>query len=666
MPARLDDVPGGVARVALQHALNGVLVVRAVRERGAVVDFEITYANPAACAALGAGPGELTGQRWEASCRHRGCAEVAALIRRAFETGHPQSGAAQIAPRAGGENAAEISFLRLAAAPLDDETAVVSFLDVTEAEAAREEAANASARLAAALEGSGQGLWDWRPPTGACYYSEGWFRMLGYEPGALPSHVDTFFGLLHPEDRESTMASLQRCLAREREDFSFEARLRTADGGWRWVLSRGRVVERMPSGEAARVLGTHTDIEQLKQVQAKLAEARAAAEAASAAKSRFLAGMSHEIRTPMTAILGYADLLAEGVRSPDEQRAWSETIRRTGRDLLGIVGEILDLSQVEAGAVRVGRERCSPAALVGEVCARFRRRAESKGLRLLSEYVTPLPAEIETDPVRVRQILGNLLSNAIRHTGRGTVRVVASLAREEGADRLRVDVLDTGPGIEPEMAARLFTPYEHGAGGGAGLGLSIARELARLLGGDVSLVRSEPEQGSCFRMEVSAEGARGGLGAGEAREAHERAEAEATAPGPKAVRARVLLAEDTPDTAALIETVLGRLGARVEVAANGAEALEKLNSPANGYDVVLMDMQMPVVDGYEATRRLRRAGSRVPIVALTAHAMPEDRRRCLECGCDDYLSKPIDLDRLGAVVEKWAGKRGEEGRSLEA
>ncbi len=400
--------------------------------------------------------------------------------------------------------------------------------------------------------------------------------------------------------------------------------------------------------------------------QQELQRAKEAAELGSRAKSEFLANMSHEIRTPMTAILGFADVLLErgNLRdAPPERIEALMGIRRNGEYLLGLINDILDLSKIEAGKMTVERISCAPVELAGELVALMSVRAESRNLRLLARCEGPIPETIRTDPTRLRQILVNLLSNAIKFTEQGSVSLILRMDDRAGEPRLAFDVVDTGIGMSPEQAERLFRPFTQADAsttrrfGGTGLGLAISRRLAELLGGDIVLVETRPGAGSRFRLTVRT----GSLEGVPMRTDPQIPTAPAApAPPPEAAEGRgalegctVLLAEDGPDNQRIIRHFLERAGARVIVVENGRVAVDTVADLRGSVDVVLMDMQMPEMDGYEATATLRRRGHRGPIIALTAHAMSTDRQRCIEAGCDEYLTKPVDRKRLVATIRQF-------------
>jgi CheY-like chemotaxis protein len=378
--------------------------------------------------------------------------------------------------------------------------------------------------------------------------------------------------------------------------------------------------------------------------------------------------MSHEIRTPMTAILGFTELLLgdpSRQRLSPEQREAIETIQRNGNYLLGLINDILDLSKMEAGKLEIERTECSPGQVLSEVVALMRVRARAKNLSLELALGGPVPATIRTDPLRLRQILINLVGNALKFTEVGGVRVVARLL-DGPRPRLQVDVIDTGIGIGREQLARLFQPFAQADSsttrqfGGSGLGLTISKRLAEMLHGDLT-VTSVPGQGSTFRVSV-ATGPLEGVAMQDRLVAEGAAAPAARSSGenPVELGGRVLLAEDGPDNQRLIAHILKKAGAEVTVADNGRIAFEQaLEAQQEGrpFDVVLMDMQMPEMDGYTATRALRERGYGGPIVALTAHAMSDDRQKCLDAGCDDFVSKPIHRKTLLELIAGFAAEK---------
>ncbi len=394
----------------------------------------------------------------------------------------------------------------------------------------------------------------------------------------------------------------------------------------------------------------------------------ASAEAANLAKSQFLANMSHEIRTPMTAIIGFSEVLTARIKDPENIDAL-HTIQQNGRFLLEIVNDILDLSKIESGSLAVEQIECSPWEIISDVARLMAVRTAGKDLRLEVEYDGPLPESIQSDPTRLRQILINLTGNAIKFTQSGEVRLAVRLCDAESDNpQLQIEVIDTGIGLTESQIAKLFQPFMQADTsttrkfGGSGLGLTISLKLAEMLGGRIE-VESTFGEGSKFTVNVST-GALDGVRM--CNPAEENAPENPASLAEKTVSeldCNVLLAEDGPDNQRLISYILRKAGAEVAVADNGQIALElALAAEHEGkpFDVILMDMQMPVLDGYGATTRLRAAGYTRPIIALTAHAMSSDRKKCLDSGCDDYTTKPIDQQRLLALVDKYAAQ-GERG-----
>ena len=390
---------------------------------------------------------------------------------------------------------------------------------------------------------------------------------------------------------------------------------------------------------------------------------RITAERASQAKTHFLANMSHEIRTPMTAIRGYTDVLMEDSTIGDDQRESLEIIKRNGDHLLALINGILDLSKVEAGHMQVEREPVDLVQLLVEVARALRVRADEREIELRVEFRGRIPTLVVSDAVRIRQAVINLLGNAIKFTNEGSV--VVRLYYDEARSTARVEVVDTGIGVEPDRIPCLFHQFEQADTstsrqfGGTGLGLAITQRLAALLDGDCTM-ESEVGVGTTVALTFRAPLAENA----EIREVSEEAkqlrrDTPAEAGREQRLEARILLAEDGTDNQRLISMILRKAGAQVEIAENGRIAVDTLSSD-DAFDLVLMDMAMPEMDGYTATRTLREMGFELPIVALTAHAMDGEREKCIEAGCDDYTTKPIDkgvlLGILKTALEKRAGK----------
>jgi PAS domain S-box-containing protein len=469
--------------------------------------------------------------------------------------------------------------------------------------------------------------------------------------------------LVHPDDAAAATEAFARALRGEAAA-PLELRVnRRGDGPNAWLELVS--LTRFGPEEARGVLIVARDLTERRRYEAALREAEAlsrakeAAEFASRAKTEFLANISHEIRTPMATILGLVELIMEDRRirthAPDCV-ADLEMIRRNGAHLVGILEDLLDLSKIEAGKLPLRLAEIAPAALVAEVAASLRARAAAKDLEFAVVYATAVPEAVRTDPVRVRQVLTNLLGNAIKFTDRGSVRLEVAL---ENGTALRFDVTDTGVGLTESELGRLFEPFyragapAEGERGGTGLGLVISRRLAEMLGGSIT-VRSRAGTGSTFTLRLPV----GPLEAASlVQPASSDGEAQPAAHEPVAserlLGRRILLVEDNAANRHVTDLRLQLLGAEVEAVTNGQEALDRAlaaSAAGRAFDTVLMDMQMPVLDGYEATRRLRAAGYRGRILALTAYAMPEDREECLAVGCDAHVSKPIAWDYLIPLI----------------
>ena len=426
---------------------------------------------------------------------------------------------------------------------------------------------------------------------------------------------------------------------------------------------------RKEAEEAKHELGQN--VVALESANKALEEFSQAAGAANRSKSEFLANMSHEIRTPMTAILGFTDVLLgeDGLEDAPPERANAlETIKRNGEYLLKLINDILDLSKIEAGKLEVEQAACAPAQVLADLASLMRVRAQAKDIPLEIEFDGAIPERIRSDPTRLRQVLINLVGNAIKFTETGSVRVVARLVQKLGKPSLlQVDVIDTGIGMTQKQLAKLFQPFTQADSsttrkfGGTGLGLTISRRLAETLGGDIS-VSSTPGVGSTFSVSVETGSLDGVAMLDRPTEAGSWHKPEPRAPAETEARldCRILLAEDGPDNQRLIAFVLKKAGAQVTVAENGQIALDEAlaaRDAGDPFDVILMDMQMPVMDGYDATAKLREAGHTGPIIALTAHAMSTDRDKCLAAGCDDYMAKPIHHKELISLVARHASRQ---------
>ena len=443
---------------------------------------------------------------------------------------------------------------------------------------------------------------------------------------------------------------------------------RAKDGSLYWVDTT-IVPMRDMNGKIDGYFSLRQDITERKQREAASEQEAASERAASAAKSAFLANMSHEIRTPLNAILGYTAVLGNDELRGNERREHLETIRRNGEHLLGVINDVLDISKIEAGQMTVEPVEVLTVDLFSQVISLMQVRADAKGLALELEFETEIPRTIRTAPVRVRQVLLNLIGNAIKFTEVGGVRVIVGLETDEDGSTLRIEVADTGIGMTPEQTARVFQPFAQADSsttrkfGGTGLGLHISRRLSEMLGGEISL-NSHPGAGTSFvvRVPTGTEHSAALTSAADAWEEmvalRHSEEQQARAASTDALTGRrILVAEDGPDNQRLVRHFLEKAGATVEIVENGRLAVERIEaglaSGTDPIDLILMDVQMPEMDGHEATRRIRARGFGGPIVALTAHAMSEERDALLASGCDAFLTTPIVRPLLIETVAGW-------------
>ena len=454
-----------------------------------------------------------------------------------------------------------------------------------------------------------------------------------------------------------------------RKPFEMEYRLRRFDGEYRWILDRG-APRYGPDRSFAGFIGSCVDITDYKRIEGQLSEAKRAAEAANVAKTNFLATMSHEIRTPLGIVLGFSELLAAEPGTPSDRQNWISSIQRNGSLLSSIINSILDLSKIESGKIDFENAETNLRDLVDEISLIMEFQASEKGIRYTFTADDDTPVWIVTDALRLKQILINVIGNAVKFTSQGGVDVRMN-ARLDSRSRRRLvfEIADTGPGLTEEMSRRIFEPFTQADSsttrrfGGAGLGLTLARDLARALGGDVRIVRSIPDQGSVFAVEIAVE-VTGDAGASatenrnsvnqiaESRVAENRHDELDVAVERSLSGLKILVVDDSRDNQILVGRFLKGAGAEVETADNGAVGVEK--AIQNHFDAVLMDIQMPVKDGLAAFEDLKRAGFASPIIALTAFALKQERERMLERGFAEHLAKPVDRTRLVKVISELA------------
>jgi PAS domain S-box-containing protein len=497
----------------------------------------------------------------------------------------------------------------------------------------------------------------WMKPPGAArqlYVSPAYETTWGRTCDSLYQDPMSWLEAVHPDDLERARSSFARQM--QGEAVESEYRIRTPDGQEKWIRDRAFPI-RDQAGQLIRVVGIGEEITERKRYEEELIRAREGADAASRAKSRFLANMSHEIRTPMNGVIGMLQLLLATDLTP-EQREYADVAQTSGRTLVALIDGILDLSKIEAEKLTLEKRSFSLPRTIEDVIQLLRVQASAKNLGFGSQVSPETPSLLRGDDHRLRQVLTNLCANAIKFTERGEVRLGAALESQgDGTATVRFTVTDTGIGIRPDQVVALFSPFTQADEsttrkyGGTGLGLAISKQLVEMMGGAIG-VDSREGQGSTFWFTAVFE-----LEPPSQQEpAGERGDGRAGAPGgtPRMAsgNARILVAEDNATNRTVALAQLEKLGYKASAVANGAEAIEALQD--GRYDLVLMDCEMPVMDGFEATRQIRgSARPGIPIIALTADAMPADRDRCLSAGMNDYLLKPVDLERLAELLARW-------------
>ena len=538
-------------------------------------------------------------------------------------------------------------------------------------------------RLRLALVAANQGLYDLNLHTGEAVVSPEYATMLGYDPATFHETNAKWIERLHPDDQESVTNVYQAYMSGEIPDYVVEFRQRTCSGDWKWVLSLGKIVAWDEAGRPLRMMGTHTDISDRKAAEAalrrantelemrvearttELRQAKEAAESANRAKSAFLANMSHELRTPLNAILGFSQLMVRDTSIGEQHRENLGIINRSGEHLLNLINDILEMSKIEAGQVNFTPTDFDLYFLLDSLTEMFRLRAETKGLHLNLDRASDVPRYIRTDDNKLRQVLINILGNAVKFTPTGQVslrvRLISTPQDIEATDdcyTLLFEVDDTGIGIPTTALDTLFTPFMQANPGqrtqdGTGLGLAISRQYVYLLGGDIT-IDSSVGHGTTVRFTAQ-------VGWAEATPEFDKlACRQVVGLAPNQPTYRILVVEDNLPSRKLLTSLLHPLGFEVQTVVNGYEAIALWQSWQP--HLIWMDMRMPELDGYEATRQIRAIEAVQPlyrqptvIIALTASAFEEQRARILAVGCNDFIRKPFQIETLLEKIAEYLG-----------
>ncbi|WP_018150872.1 CHASE domain-containing protein [Leeia oryzae] len=521
--------------------------------------------------------------------------------------------------------------------------------DITESKVQENTLKRLSERLSVANLAAENGIWEWSLEDNSLIWDEQMHKLYQTPPDIQQSGLvyDLWHKMVHPDDITLVDAAITSAIE-QGTDFNLHFRIILPDGSHRHLQSVA-TIERNPQGKAIRMVGVNRDITQEMEFNTRLQEAKDAADAANQAKSDFLANMSHEIRTPMNAVIGLSQLLADTPLDP-LQLDYLQKIQSSSKNLLGILNDILDYSKIEANKLALENTSLSLPGVLDAAKALFVRDAMSKGISLTMSIADEVPPCIKGDPLRLGQILNNLVGNAIKFTTTGEVTVhVSTLPASEAPLTLRFEIRDTGIGLTDEHIHKLFSPFTQADTsitrkfGGTGLGLSICKRLVALMGGEIG-VHSQPGQGSTFWFTIQTEQA-------DASTLVQRLGQ--TIVASRFAGARILLVEDNATNQLIVANQLKKLGVDVDIANNGLEGVQKVAQ--HDYQLVLMDLQMPEMDGIEATQVIRKTpkGQHLPIIAITAAAMMKDQLATEAAGMNDHLSKPVETDKLMAVLNRW-------------
>ncbi|MGM0422699.1 MAG: ATP-binding protein [Pseudomonadota bacterium] len=507
-------------------------------------------------------------------------------------------------------------------------------------------------RFKLAIEGMNDGVYDWDLESDQVFYSGQFFQMLGYDRGDTEGTIEDFKDLVHPDDQERVWEYIAHYLDGNLSEYSITFRLQHSTGKWVWIQSRAKAIFDS-SGQAVRMVGAHSDITYLKEYQEFLKREKRVAEQANEAKSEFLAHMSHEIRTPLTAINGIAEIFEKNIdQFTEKQQRLITTLKTSISSLKDLINDILDFSKIESGQIELEESSFNLGTFFKKIVSITSVRANEKDIRFSFEYDDVADLQFYGDAVRLRQVLINLIGNAIKFTNEGSVTVKAKVKKKGRAEYLQIDVIDTGIGIPKEKLEMIFERFKQSdasvsrAFGGTGLGLSISKKLIDIMGGEIK-VKSKMGKGSTFSVIIPMPDNKNSL-MGQV-EVGLQGKVEDKIKSKISDDPKILIVEDYEGNVVILSYLLEQMEIDFDVAGNGVEALEKWKD--HHYDAILMDIQMPEMDGFTATQEIRQyeednALEPTPIIGMTAHALVSDREKCLRAGMDAYVPKPIDENDL--------------------
>lgn len=495
-----------------------------------------------------------------------------------------------------------------------------------------------------ALEGAGDGVWDWNPQTNEIYYSGQWKAMLGYRDEEIENAIDTWESLIHPDDKESAFDELSKHLAGQTDAYTSIHRLRCKDGSYKWILDRGKVMSRDSDGSPTRFIGTHTDISDRKQVEEALSLAKEKAEESDRLKTSFLNNISHEVRTPLNAIKGFTSFLSDDI-TEEETARFVQIIQTNADHLVKIIDDVLEFSRLESEKIEIELSPFSIKELMDELFDEMNPQAVAKRLTLKVLIGKSGESDIMIgDKSRIHQVLSCFISNALKYTMKGSIELTATIKK----DSVLFSVRDTGIGINSEDITKVFDRFyrapavQQMAISGTGLGLSIALQLVEIMNGKIGAQSLQPH-GTEFYADIPMT------------PVYLPSIPKEEVPGSHELKdLHVLIAEDEEDNYEFIRILLERKVARITHAANGMEALEIFEKEFP--DMILLDLKMPVMDGYNVCREIRKSNKQIPIIALTAYSQPEEKKMALEAGCTLFISKPIDKEQLFREMKRALSK----------